>query len=190
MNNVAFIVEGLMEKLALQKICKSRTIRLLNCNGDNVKLSAICDRIETIIKVFNNRLHPIIVILDREDRSMTSMDMATEIVRLLRAKNIVDEVIVGIPDRTIENWVLADLDNFKAQMSIAKDICNDNEGCNGKGRLTYYLPRGVKYQETVHGVRLLTTSTPRAMYSNSESFKAFAEQLRDRGCDWLNSCFE
>ena len=76
MINPAFIVDGLMEKRIIQKVCPGKPVRLLNCNGKAVSYEAAAKRVASLVRLLKNN-YPIVIIFDREERSDTSLQITT-----------------------------------------------------------------------------------------------------------------
>src|ERR1051325_9864423 len=104
----AFFVDGRMEQMFIQHICPRSKVQLINCNGDDVQLGAIANRLSSLIRLLKQRWSPIVILLDREERLDSATAVANTLRELLRARQIGDELIVGVADRTTENWILAD----------------------------------------------------------------------------------
>ena len=94
-----------------------------------------------------------------------------------------EEFIIGIPDRNIEVWILADWDNFIEKMKIKRKISKINaEGRNGKTLIEKIIDKETKYQKTIQGVSLLSTINPEKVSERSESFKEFWESISVLNC--------
>ena len=65
MSKPAFLVDGHAEKKIIEKLCPGHPIRLINCNGEDVSLTAIAVRANNLIKSFNTIRYPIIILIDR-----------------------------------------------------------------------------------------------------------------------------
>ncbi|MGA9048256.1 MAG: hypothetical protein WB588_04605 [Dehalococcoidia bacterium] len=183
MNKAAFLVDGHLEQKFIQKSCPGRPVQRLECNGHNVSLSAIAERIETHCRLFNNRYYPIIVVIDREDRRETSQEISSSLHSLLEQLGIVDTIIIGVTDRTIENWILADREIVNQCEYKVKEITISYEGRKGKTVIKKHLRM---YHETTDGVDLLVKCRAGHIKNNSPSFAEFYDQLPINSCPWLN----
>ena len=112
MKRPAFLVEGDLEQLFIQLVCPGQPVRKINCNGDKVLLTEIAKRVGTLARLLHKRHDPIIVVLDREKREQSSIEMENELLGHLKNEDIHSDVIIGVPDREIENWILADYESF------------------------------------------------------------------------------
>jgi hypothetical protein len=112
-NNIAFIVDGFTEKLIIEKLCPKKPIRRTDLNGRNVTIKAIVEKIASIIRLLNNKYYPIVIIVDKEERDIGFQEMCEEIETGLSSAGIdPQQIIVGVADRMLENWILADWDNL------------------------------------------------------------------------------
>jgi hypothetical protein len=182
----AFIVDGQMEKKILQRLCPDTPIRVLNCNGEDVALDAIADRVVTLINIFNNKFHPIIILIDRENRPATTTRIIKDLSNKIQDRGCSDSVIIGVPDRMTENWILADWNNYCDKVGIPPTPRPINfEGTNGKGKIKDYLPEKIKYHETVEGVEWFVSANPRTIAKNSRSFYTLLHSIKSLSCRWI-----
>lgn len=183
-NNPVFIVEGDHEKLFLQSICKGKKIITLRFNGKDVCLEAIAEKIKSHCNILHGKYHPIIVVFDRENRALSSEKISKQLLEILKTKEVTDEIIVGVPDRMIENWILADPDCIKSLYpEINLTDFENPDGFNGKGKLTKILGN---YHETTDGVDLLKKINPSNM-RRSKSFSYFIDQCIEIDCWWIKN---
>lgn len=188
MSRPAFFVDGQTEQRALNQLCPGNPIRLIGCNGKTVSMSAIAKRLTTHIKLLNNRNYPIVVLIDREGRKENIEAIKTELLAELEKLNVNDEILLGVCDRMIENWILADKDNFKKYINRKTKLPHDNyESLRGKSAVKKVFPN---YHETTDGVDLLVSANPEEIYKNSSSFRDFVETLQLIHCSWLDGIEE
>jgi hypothetical protein len=188
---VAFIVEGELEKLFIQNVCPGSTVRLLQCNGDNVPMSIVAKKVGSLCRLLQKRHAKIVVLFDREARDEPCDALRADCLRRLRDhEDVSADVIIGIPDRDIETWLLADLEMLRAAIDGLAPSCAPCEGEKGKPRLKHSLPAGMRYVETDHGPRWLKKARPHRISENSQSFRVLAEQLASLHCWWLKTAEE
>ncbi|MFS4468148.1 DUF4276 family protein [Maribacter sp. 2210JD10-5] len=188
MSRPAFFVDGQTEQRALQQLCSGNPIRLIGCNGKTVSMSAVAKRLATHIKLLNNRNFPIVVIIDREAREESAEEVKKELLNELGILGIEDEILIGVCDRMIENWILADRDNFKKYINRKSNLPKVTyEGTKGKSEVKKIFP---EYHETTDGVTLLATSNPEEMNRNSTSFNSFVKTIAELPCTWLENLWE
>jgi hypothetical protein len=172
-----------MEQMFVQHICPAAKVQLINCNGDDVQLGAIANRLASLIRLLKQRWTPIVIIIDREERSDAASAVAKTLLDLLRARQIQDEIILGVADRNMETWILAD----KTVLTKLRPKLDPKsyEGEDGKRVLKEWLK---PYHETVQGVDLLKQCSPARM-SRSASFRTFFGELsahsKVRTCWWI-----
>ena len=182
MSNPAFIVDGYLEKKFIEKICKGKVVRILNCNGKTVSVDAIAKRIATQCRLFGGKYFPIVAWVDRESREISANDFANVLLQSIRNEGVSDNVIVGVADIMIENWILADREIVQNESKNRTRLPDQIEGVNGKSIMKKIIPR---YHETTTGVVLLTKCRASIMSMASPSFQAFCQQLSDLDCWWL-----
>ncbi|WP_158990804.1 DUF4276 family protein [Mucilaginibacter sp. L196] len=179
MSNPAFIVDGFTERNIIQSICPGKPISRTDLNGKNVTLLAMAKKIASLIRLFNNRNYPIIILVDKENRELTTEEMCSQLRQLIINEGINDiELKIGVADRMIENWILADWD--KVSTDLPKP--DDTDGINGCSKIKEILG---SYGKTTDGVDMFLNADPSIIYDNSPSFKEFADQLLDIQCKYL-----
>jgi hypothetical protein len=185
MSKPAFFVDGQTEQRALHQLCPGQPIRIIGCNGITVTMEAIAKRLATHIKLLNNRNYPIVVLIDREGRKESVIDIKEELELEIAKFNLNLEILIGVCDRMIENWILADKENFKSYIGLKKKLKEKTfEGLSGKPKLKKYYP---EYHETTDGVKLLSSSNPQVLYDSSPSFNLFVNTVKGLNCEWLNN---
>jgi hypothetical protein len=151
----AFLVDGVMEQKIIARLCPNKAVRRIECNGRDVELEAIVKRVDLHIQNLNNRFHPIIILIDRETRSMSSDEIALYISRRLDERGHANQYVVGVVDRCIENWILADWNNVARKQGFpAKRAPASCEGIQGKGALKRLLPEYMFYTTSLRGEKI------------------------------------
>lgn len=181
MSNPAFIVDGYTEKLIIQQLCPGKPISRTDLNGKKVSLDAIAKKVASLIRLFNNRHYPIIVLIDKEEREQDIAEIIEYLHSKLEENGIVNcDVRIGVADRMIENWIIADWDCLNSEKN---DKPNITDGLNGAA-----IIKKVKgsYGKTTDGVDLFLSTNPIKIYQNSESFRNFTDKLVDLNCGFLN----
>jgi hypothetical protein len=179
MHNPAFLVEGQMEQKIVQRICPGRPVRLIGINGDHVQLEAICDRLETQIRLLGNRNHPIFVIFDREKRTESAQDIMKSVKAILDQRGFSDQDIrVFVADREFEDWILLDSDGVCDHFGIARpDVVP-----RGKGGLARLIQSCVQYHETSVGVDLFGVVSKEKLRDGCPSFRGLYEAATELQC--------
>jgi hypothetical protein len=182
MPDPAFIIDGHMEQLILQRVCDGVPIQRLNCNSDDTEIAAIVKRISAISRILNNRFYPICVLIDREGRAESAAKIIADIEAGLTAEGLDPlQYRVGVCDRMIENWILADSDLIQTTFGVRLDRF---EGENGKGLLRREVEKSQPYRETTIGVDLFCRCNVTLLYERSDSFRVFVDKI-DFDCRWL-----
>jgi hypothetical protein len=174
---LAFLVDGHSEKRFLQKICPGKTIQRLNLNGNTVTCVAIAKRAASQIRLWGGKYYPIIILVDLEDRDMPFGEFGESIEAALRAEGVQDQIIVGVADRMLENWMLADPDvvEWNARPESV-------DGIHGAGMLKKIFGQ---YDKASDGPDVLVKCRPSSMRKNSASFCNFLSKLAKVRCHWL-----
>lgn len=186
MEKPAIFVDGVMEKLILQKLGVTAKIITTGLNGKDVKITAIAKKVSSSIRILNGRYLPIIILIDREDRPITVEQIIQEFESELQQNKITETSLLGIADRMTENWILADWDSFKKNTSTKKEkMYSSFEGRNGISIIKKYVPN---YQKTTDGVNLFVKSKASSIQKNSLSFKKFIDIISPLNCKcyWIN----
>ena len=185
MSKPAYLIDGFSEKLILDKLCPGHPIRRIDMNGKDVSIEALGKTIGSLIRLLNNRNYPIIIIIDREQRTETRQEILKGLLDALEKQGIsIDQIRIGIADRMLENWILADWENFRNEIGqpTLKKPCATFEGLNGKSMIRKYLK---EYQETTDAVRLMVSSNPDRIRENSSSFNDLISSMTDLDCSWI-----
>jgi hypothetical protein len=179
MSKPAYLVDGQTEQKIIRKLCPSQPVKLIGCNGDTVSLNEIAKRISTHINLLNNVYYPIICLIDKEKREDSIEDIEYELrehLNNLGHQN--DDIIIGIADRMIENWILGDWNNFTNYYGLKLKCPNDCfDGIGGKG---YIRKTADFYHETTDGVDLFLSANQQTIYEKSPSFKFFIDKLKGK----------
>jgi hypothetical protein len=180
MNNPAFIVDGFTELKIIQRLCPGKPVSRTDLNGKDVTLKAIAKRIASLIKLFGDRHYPIVILIDKEQRDIAFNEMAKQIGDELRNEHKLtnQDLRIGVADRMIENWIIADWETFAGEMESPKNM----EGTNGTAEI-----KRIKgsYGKTTDGVKLFLQARQEKIYENSPSYKHFINQLVDIDCHHL-----
>lgn len=186
MTKPAYLVEGDLEQKFIQNICPGCPVKKIGCNGESASVEAIAARVGTLGRLLHKRYAPLIVIFDRERRDISVDELEKSFLSELLKEKIDVPVIVGIPDRNIEAWILADYEMFlqSAKLNPSSQLFTF-EGKNGKSVIKQTLGFGRSYVETIDGVAWLKSARPSIMLRNSPSFSRLYNALSKLECWWL-----
>jgi hypothetical protein len=183
MPSPAFLVDRHMEVRILGKICPGAPARRLNINGSDVAIPAIAKRAGSLIRLLNNRYHPIFIKIDREGRSESAEEVEKELFKMILAEGVgSDQVVVSVCDRMIENWILADEELLLDRYGV--DFTAQSEGNHGKRHLSELVKSRHEYHETTVGVELFCALSARRIVVRSQSFERLSVRLANV-CDWI-----
>ena len=173
----AFLVDGVTEQKFVQTVCKDRPVKIINCNGDTVTAEAIAKRAASLIRLWGGRCFPIVILVDRESRVESAEAFCAALIAAIRNEGIGDQLVVGVADRMIENWMLGDPDVWPGEPVLA-----DVDGFRGSSEVRQRMPH---YGKAANGPILLTRARASEIWSRSKSFRDLADQLTALRCSWL-----
>ena len=179
----AFLVEGQMEQRIIRKLCPNRPVRLIGCNGDDVSMAAVAKALNAQMRLLR-AYSPIVILLDRERREKRCPELIQELSSCLDSYNHNGRYVIGIADRTIENWILSDRPNIVARDPRYKPLDADVEGEHGKSVIRRLLPTGLIYHETTVGVELFLRCRASQIFAVNKSFQLLIAHL-NLECWWL-----
>lgn len=189
LNNTVFLVDGKTEIKALRdKFSKEYGIfpdvRKTGCNGKGVTPEGyVSASIGTLKLVLRNRYRHIICIIDRESRAISARKLADKIRitiveqvsnnLIFRRDDIENKLIVCIPDRMFENWIIADIKGIQVHSDLIDSSSKQKpfDGTNGIGILQKIMK--VSYKKTIHGPKLFKSISFNRAKNNSPSFENF-----------------
>jgi hypothetical protein len=173
-----------MEKRFISDVCKGQPVRRIGCNGDQVSMAGMAKHLAPLLRLLENR-YPRVVFFDRERRDESCNELANQLLSELQEHGVdTENVVIGIADRTIENWILAD-SGMPENVDFLKAGTANVEGRFGKSIVRKAMLPTVDYNETTTGVTLLKAMRPSVARQNSASFDHFLNQI-DLQCWWLD----
>lgn len=179
MSNPAFIVDGFTEKLVIGSLCPGRPVSRTDLNGKSVTLDAIANKISSLIRLFNNRHYPIIIVIDREQRVENCEDLCVSLSEKLINLGFTDQDIrICFADRMFENWIIADWQVLECKNNKPENT----DGLRGSAEIKKALGN---YNKTTDGVELFLKCNLETVYNCSLSFKKFVDLLPDINCTHL-----
>lgn len=184
MPNPAFIVDGHTEQSFISGVCPGHPVQRTNLNGKDVTIEAIAKKVASMIRLFNNRHYPIIILVDREERIDSSQTLVDQLHQALIEEGVGDhDLRIGFPDRMIENWIIADF-NLIGKL---EDKPNNTDGVNGVS-----IIKKIKgsYSKVIDGVQLLNSIDREIVYKESPSFRDFVAALNGFDCEYLRDLLD
>ncbi|MNK18106.1 hypothetical protein D3C87_363040 [compost metagenome] len=176
MSNPAFIVDGFTEKNIIDRICPRKPIRRTDLNGRDVTLDAIAERLAMHIRLLSNNYYPIIIIIDKETRDISTQEMAEYLLCKLEELGVKNQDIrISVADRMIENWLVGDKSIFNADDKLPENT----DGLNGASILRKKFGT---YSKATDCLKLINSFNAKEAYANSPSFKEFIDKIDDLEC--------
>lgn len=133
MEKIAAIVEGHTEAHFVKATYASVHVTRAIPNGRTVAIDVIVEAIVDAIEVLGGSISKVLILLDREDREMSAIDMAAAIRAGILQKCTGRTLYIGVTDRQIENWIIADEKKMRSLFDSTFQYAGD--GTFGKGTL-------------------------------------------------------
>jgi hypothetical protein len=121
----------------------------------------------------------IIIMLDLESRQCACDEFIESLSAEIKNYNFGIEVAFAVPNRMIENWYLADIENLSKKKTFLKDNIRQKnfEGTNGKVEIKKLFKKEYSYSETDHGPVMFLLIRDRTASKNSPSYKKFLTEV-------------
>ena len=184
---VTFIVEGELELAFLKNQCGSKAIfRKVPSNGDDVSMECLTKMVAAIVGM-GPEPEVLFVILDREHRALTALQLEQDLERRIVALSLSSKLSVHFADKMVENWIIAD-DEAMIKSGLQIEVGKlGTEGCGGKSKLKEaFKKKRLSYSERIDGPKLLNACSAKKLAANSPSFKRLADALKANSieCHW------
>ena len=180
-NNVGVLVDGRAEDLFFRATLPGCKIRRIIPNGRDVPLELIVEAVKIGHESFCGETSVAIVKIDREQRKESCDDILSSLNDMIESSGITRPTIVALPDRCLENWILADDARISALCGTDYDYIH--EGQMGKPILNNILGGGAKIPY-VKTSKLLISASAQSIRTKSSSFSKFATDVIF-DWDWL-----
>ena len=127
------------------------------------------------------------MILDREHRALTALQLEQDLERRIAALSLSSKLSVHFADKMVENWIIAD-DEAMIKSGLQIEVGKlGTEGCGGKSKLKEaFKKKRLSYSERIDGPKLLNACSAKKLAANSPSFKRLADALKANSieCHW------
>jgi hypothetical protein len=133
MEKLAAIVEGHTEEHFVRGTYGLSYVTRAIPNGRNVAIEVIVEAIADALELISGEITKILILLDREKREISAKDMADMIAIGLKSICGDRRLYIGVSDKMIENWIVADEKKMKAKFDSSYSYPGD--GCHGKFEL-------------------------------------------------------
>lgn len=122
----------------------------------------------------------ILLLIEHDLRGTSYAKFVREVTLLTRKLGSDKPIQVAIPNRTIENWYLADIEHLSKKKKFLRGNLKqrDYEGTNGRTELEKLFHKNVSYNEVIHGAQMFMMIRFNVARSNSASFDAFYDVIR------------
>jgi len=121
----------------------------------------------------------VIVVLDFEDRPVSYEAFLKDVRQAFGGHPFGVPVAVAVPNKMIENWYLADIEEISRKKVFIRDRLKQKhyEGKNGKTEIKKCMIHNVAYSETEHGPQMFAVVRFDVAKVNSRSFSEFLEMM-------------
>lgn len=129
------------------------------------------------------RCDRVIVVLDFEERIDPYPKFVSHLREAFARTYHGVEVFVAVPNKMIENWYLADIEEISRQKIFIRDGLRQKhyEGKHGKAEIKKCMIHGTAYSETQHGPQMFAILRFDVARTNSPSLAEFLDMMQ-RGC--------
>jgi hypothetical protein len=108
MERIVALVEGHTEAHFIEATYANAIVQRPFPNGKDVAIDVIVESIVDALETVGGSIKKVVVLLDRERREASAAEIAGRIISELTHKCPSRKIYVGVSDRQIENWILAD----------------------------------------------------------------------------------
>jgi hypothetical protein len=173
MERIAAIVEGHLEAHFMNETYPKVLVQRFLPNGDDVALDLIVEAITDQLEIIDKSVERVVILLDRERRAQPALSVVAYIRSKLINHNSKRAYYIGVTDREVENWILADTKLLTDRYNLdAYSYCGDGRG--GKGRLSEITGGDLAPRDKA---RLLKAVSPSNVGNASLSLAKFVEQI-------------
>ena len=174
MERIVALVEGHTEEHFVRSTYANVIVQRPFPNGKSVSLEFIVDAIVNSLEFVGGNIRRVLILLDREERLLSASDMAAYITNSVSARCPGRLFYVGVSDRHIENWVLADEQQIRMTYGDPQYIYA-GDGTNGKPLLKRLLgPISLGPRDRA---QLIRDSSALRGAQKSESLKNFVSRV-------------
>lgn len=121
----------------------------------------------------------ILVLIDCETRNASYNHYLKELTLLFRTTGVREPVSIVIPNKSIENWFLADIEYLSKKKAFLKGNLKQKnyEGKNGLTVLKKFIQKNITYNEVIHGAQMFKLIRFSVAKANSRSFSVFLDVI-------------
>jgi hypothetical protein len=173
MEKILAIVEGQTEAHFVKATYANALITRPFPNGEDVAVEVIVDAVTDTVETVCGHISKVLVLLDLEKRSVSANDFLNAILSALSQNCSGRQFYIGVADRQIETWILADVHTMRQRFD--PEYVYPGDGCGAK-KLLHKLSEGIVRAPRDTANLLKSCSAERAL-SNSPSLRALIDQI-------------
>ena len=182
-NRIGMIVDGEGDFASLRKhfVEGYRILKTDGPRGHTARIADIASRAKKQIGILRAfQCSRVVVVLDFESRTITYNNFVRELRDAFKPYASDVSVDVAVPNRMIENWYLADIEEISRKRAFIRDNLRQKnyEGKHGKEEIKKCMINGVTYSETEHGPQMFATIRFDVAKMNSPSFAEFLNLIQ------------
>jgi hypothetical protein len=173
MEKIAAIVEGHTEEHFVKKTYGAVRVSRGIPNGRTVSTEVIVEAVLDALELVSGDVTKVIILFDREGRTQTAAELAEAVRSGISDRCGNRALYIGVSDRQIENWILADIETMRSLYDPSFNYPGD--GVSAKSLLKR-LNNGVSLGPTDTAILLKSCSAIRGA-AVSESLSDFLRQI-------------
>lgn len=183
MTNKLGIVVGDQKDFAALKARFGNTFSILKTDGPrghDVTPLEIVTTARKQIALLKFGSSEILLLVECDLRGNSYAKFVKELTFLIRTLGLDKPIHIAMPNRTLENWYLADIEHLSRKKKFLKgNIKQKNyEGTNGRAELEKLFHKDVPYNEVIHGAQMFTMIRFKVARANSTSFDTFYQVVK------------
>jgi hypothetical protein len=177
MERIVALVEGHMETHFVRSTYGNAVVQRPFPNGRTVDLDLIVESIRDQLETVGGDITKVVILLDREGRDIPAPDMLKYLQDELGKCTSNRNLYIGVSDRQIENWVVADEDHMREKFD-APNYQYVGDGTSGRTTLEKLNGGDAGYRDKAY---LLKSCSATGAARRSPSLAAFLQIIN---FDW------
>ena len=171
MERIIALVEGHTETHFINAAYGNAIVQRPIANGKDVGLDVIAEAIVEHLNTISGSISRVVILLDREGRQMSAKEMRDEILKRLEPSKGGRTIYLGVSDRQIENWIVADQNSMRARFSDS-NYTYPGDGCSGKHLLKGLAGADASPRDKAVWLKATQASASRQRSTSLEDFLA------------------
>jgi len=173
MERIVALVEGHTETHFVQSSYGNAIVQRPFANGDSVSLDLIAEAIVEHLDTISGSITKVLILLDREGRDLSPGEVRSALWAKIHPHCGTRKIYIGVSDRQIENWILADEIGMRERFS-APDFVYPGDGLGGKNALKALSGSDASFRDKAEWLKSTSTTQSR---QNSKSLDDFLVQI-------------